>query len=51
MHVTLVVTPISFTTEIYNEEEEYPYNLEEEIEYYNILINKGGRPLYLVSLS
>jgi hypothetical protein len=38
------------TTEPLDEEEQYSYNLEEETEYYNIFVNKGGRPLYPVSL-
>ena len=34
-----------------DKEEEYRLNLEEQTEYYNTLISKGSRPLYLVSLS
>lgn len=33
-----------------NEERDYCLNLEEEIEDYKTLLNKGGRPSYLISL-
>ena len=41
----------SSTMEIYDEEEAYRLSLEEEIKYYNTLVNKGGRPSHPVSLS